>query len=76
MLKIDTVIPGLEVPALDALSPEDLDAACDALFVLHTLAQAIRSSQTLRREGRIAEALTLETRVDTIYQRLPQSLRW
>lgn len=76
MLKTDTIIPGLEVPNLDALTDEDLDNACDAFGALERLAYAIRSARRARIGGHISDAIIADKRVDSLHSELPQSMRY
>lgn len=76
MLKHDTVIPGLEVPNLDCLSPEDLDDACDAFLALHRMATMVALARRYRLAGAIVKAKEYEAEVDRMYAALPQSMRY
>lgn len=64
------------IPNLDALTPEDLRDAIDALRALADYASYRLTSIQLRESGLIAKAQRIEAMQQAIYDTLPEWAKW
>lgn len=67
---------GLEIPNLDCVCSNELDALSKLFASLSTYAKLKYQAMHYRATGHISRALALESECDAIYAALPDSVRW
>ena len=74
----DQLIPETEfqIPNLDLMDPEVLDAVAGALTALARYAAITAKAHRARLAGTIQEAIRQERAAEEIYRRLPASWKW